>query len=70
MSENMMVGKVVDKFEVDGKEVVLRYPTMRDVEDLQKHINSLVEEGAKITMDEKQSYEEEVEWLADGLKEV
>lgn len=66
----MLVGKVVDKFEVDGKEVVLRYPTMRDVEDLQEQINSLIEEGAKITYEEKKNYEEEVDWLSDNLKKI
>lgn len=66
----MLVGKVVEEFEVDGREVVIRYPRMADAEDLLEHINSLVEEGAKIARKEKEDVEGEVAWLADQLKNV
>lgn len=66
----MLAGKILNEFEVNGEEVLIRYPTMKDAQDLQEHVNSLVEENAKITLDKKRDLQEEVEFLACVLKGV
>ncbi|MFB6265982.1 MAG: N-acetyltransferase family protein, partial [Candidatus Nanohaloarchaea archaeon] len=66
----METGETVEELEVDGHEVVFRYPRMDDVDDLLDLINSLVEEGAPITRQEKLDRDEEVDWLSDVLEKV
>jgi RimJ/RimL family protein N-acetyltransferase len=51
----------------NGSKVVLRSPRWEDLDDLTKLINSLVEEGAPITMDRIITREEKAEWLAGRL---
>jgi len=61
----MKAGTVVRKFKAkDGREVTLRAPKWDDLDDMLEFINSLVDEGADIMMDTKQTREQEVEWLA------
>ncbi|KXA91563.1 hypothetical protein AKJ57_00665 [candidate division MSBL1 archaeon SCGC-AAA259A05] len=67
---NVLAGKVVDEFEVDGKEVKIRYPEMRDVDDLLEYINSVIEERKYLILLEKKDREEEVSWLSNVLEEV
>lgn len=54
----------------DGREVVLRAPRWSDLDDMLEFINTLVEEGADITVDTKKTREEEVDWLARLLSSV
>jgi RimJ/RimL family protein N-acetyltransferase len=54
-----------------GKEIakglVLRLPTMDDVETAMEFVNTLVEEDAPILMDSKNTREEEERWLEENL---
>ncbi|MGQ9625161.1 MAG: GNAT family N-acetyltransferase [Candidatus Bathycorpusculaceae bacterium] len=64
----MKSGKIVKGFKAkDWREVVLRTPKWEDLDDLLELINSLVEEGAEIIINEKVSREEEIEWLSGTL---
>ena len=64
----MMAGHVYGAYTVkDGRKVVLRAIRFEDLDDLLDNINSLVEEGADIAVDEKQTRESEIEWLAREL---
>ena len=54
----------------DGRDVILRAPRWSDLDDMLDFINSLVEEGAEITVDTKKTRDEEVDWLARLLSSV
>lgn len=54
----------------DGREVTLRTPKWRDLDDLLDFINSLVDEEAMIGMDRRQTFESEVDWLARKLVDL
>jgi RimJ/RimL family protein N-acetyltransferase len=54
----------------DGSKVVLRSPRWEDLDGLTELINSLVEEGAPITMDRVITRVEEAEWLAGCLANI
>jgi RimJ/RimL family protein N-acetyltransferase len=61
----MKTGQVLQELSVkDGRKVVLRTPRWEDLGDLLELINSLVDEGAEISTDEKVSKEEEIDWLS------
>ena len=61
----MKAGTEVRKFKArDGKEVTLRAPRWGDLDDMLEFINSLVDEGAEIMVETKQTREQEVDWLA------
>lgn len=61
----MKTGQVLQELSVkDGRKVVLRTPKWEDLGDLLELINSLVDEGAEISRDEKVSKEEEIDWLS------
>jgi len=61
----MKAGTVLRVFRAkDGREVTLRAPKWDDLDDMLEFINSLVDEGADIMMDTKQTREQEVDWLA------
>ena len=61
----MRAGTVYRRFTAkDGKEVTLRAPKWSDLDDMLEFINSLVEEGANILVNTKQTRESEIEWLA------
>jgi putative acetyltransferase len=67
----MKTGKIIRSFSAkDGSTVTLRTPRWEDLDDLLELINSLVEEGADITKDEKISREGEVDWLSETLASV
>jgi RimJ/RimL family protein N-acetyltransferase len=51
----------------DGRKVILRALRFEDLDDLLYNINSLVDEGADIGIDEKQTRESEIEWLTKEL---
>jgi len=61
----MKTGQVLQELSVkDGRKVVLRTPRWEDLGDLLELINSVVDEGAEISRDEKVSKEEEIDWLS------
>ena len=61
----MKAGTTIRKFRAkDGRDVILRAPKWDDLDDMLEFINSLVDEGADIIMDKKQTMEQEVDWLA------
>ena len=61
----MRSGTIIRVFRAkDGREVTLRAPKWDDLDDMLEFINSLVDEGADIIMDTKQTREQEVDWLA------
>lgn len=67
----MKAGTLVRKFRTkDGREVTLRAPKWDDLDDMLEFINSLVDEGADIMMDTKQTREQEVEWLAGHITKI
>ncbi|MFH2111481.1 MAG: GNAT family N-acetyltransferase [Candidatus Bathyarchaeota archaeon] len=51
----------------DGREVILRTPKWDDLDDMLDFINSLVEEEVMITVNQKQTRESEIDWLARKL---
>jgi RimJ/RimL family protein N-acetyltransferase len=63
-------GSVVRRLEVGGKKVVFRYPKWEDLDDLLRHINSLVEEKALVGRQKKVSRKEEIEWLSDVFRKI
>lgn len=64
----MKPGTIIRTFPAkDGRLVVLRTPTLNDLDDLLSVINSLVDEQANILVDEQISRENEVQWLSDAL---
>lgn len=67
----MKAGTILREFEArDGRRVVLRTPTWEDLDDMLEFINSLVEEEAMILMEDKQTREQEVDWLARALSNM
>jgi RimJ/RimL family protein N-acetyltransferase len=67
----LKAGALIKRFTAkDGREVVLRAPRWSDLDDMLEFINTLVEEGADITVDTKKTREEEVDWLARLLSSV
>ena len=67
----LKAGTVLRKFKSKGGyNVTLRTPAWRDLDDLLEFINSLVEEDAMIGRDSKVTRDEEVDWLAERLKNL
>ena len=61
----MKTGQVLQEFSVEGgRKIVLRTPRWEDLDDLLELINSVVDEGAEISRDEKALREEEIDWLS------
>jgi RimJ/RimL family protein N-acetyltransferase len=64
-------GTVLRKFKSKGgHKVTLRTPAWRDLDGLLEFINSLVEEDAMIARDSTVTQDEEVDWLAERLKNL
>jgi RimJ/RimL family protein N-acetyltransferase len=64
----LKVGKILRKFNAkDGKNVILRTPKWKDLDDLLELINSLVDEKAEIYITEKFTREEEAKWLLEVI---
>jgi RimJ/RimL family protein N-acetyltransferase len=60
----VQAGKVFRKFSAkNGQEVILRTPQLKDLDELMKLINSLVDEKAEIANTKKVTREQEAEWL-------
>lgn len=66
----MVYGKIVEKFTLEGKEIIFRYPRLEDLDDFLRSINSLVEEKAMMTTQKKKTKREERKWLSDLLKQI
>jgi RimJ/RimL family protein N-acetyltransferase len=61
-------GTIMNRFTArDGREVILRAPKWDDLDDLLQFINSLVEEEAMISANQKATRESEIDWLARKL---
>ena len=64
----MKTGMILKRFTAkDGRTVTLRTPRWEDLDDLMEFINSLVEEGADIGLNQKVARGEEAEWLGKRL---
>ena len=67
----MKSGTILRTFSArDGRQVTLRAPRWEDLDDMLVFINSLVEEEAMIIMEQKQTYEQETDWLAKALVDL
>ncbi len=67
----MKTGQIMSRFTAkDGREVVLRTPRWEDLDDLTDFVNSLVDEGADISMPKKVTREDEAEWLGRNLADL
>ncbi len=68
----MKSGRIVRSFSAeDGRRVVLRVPRLEDVDDLLELINSLVDESAEISINEKvTSRDAEIDWLSRVLADL
>jgi len=65
------VEKVFKEFRArDGRGVILRAPRMSDLDDLLEYINSLVDEGAEILMEQRVTREAEADWLGKMLADT
>ena len=61
----MKTGQILHRFVTKaGKEATLKIPEWGDLDDLLELINSIVDEGADIKIDEKKTREEEIDWLS------
>lgn len=54
----------------DGRKVILRTPRMSDLDDFLDFINSLVDEGAEILIEERVTREAEADWLGRMLADI
>nr|MDO8099170.1 GNAT family protein [Candidatus Njordarchaeota archaeon] len=54
----------------DGRKVILRTVKWEDIDNLAEFANSLIDEGAEITLDKKQTRESEADYLAQTLAAV
>lgn len=63
-------GKVLEKFEVGGREVVFRYPKKDDIDGLLNYINTLVRDREYIGKQKPATRQEEMKWLREVLKDV
>ncbi|MBN1682846.1 GNAT family N-acetyltransferase [Candidatus Bathyarchaeota archaeon] len=67
----MKTGTIIKNFFAnDGRKVILRTLKWEDLDDCLEFINSLVEEGADITVFQKVTREYEIDWLSKQLAEV
>ena len=53
---------------LDGKDIVIRKPRMRDDSSLLRFVNSLVKEDAMIDVNRASSLKEERKWLKENLE--
>ena len=67
----MKTGRILKRFNAkDGRNVILRTPIWRDLDDLLELINSLVDEKADILVSQKFTREAEAEWLLKVLSSL
>ena len=67
----MKTGRILKRFNAkDGRNVILRTPIWRDLDDLLELINSLVDEKADILVSQKFTREAEAEWLLKVLSRL
>ena len=67
---NFIPGKIVKKFMVKNKTVILRYPKWEDLDGLLDHVNLLVSEKAQIGKSKKISRYEEMDFLTSIFKKI
>lgn len=61
---------IVERFHIQGKEVIVRYPKNSNVYEARRYINSLVEEKAPIARTKKATLKEEKEFIKSTLKKI
>jgi RimJ/RimL family protein N-acetyltransferase len=67
----LQTGEILKQFNAKhGRNVILRTPRWRDLDDLLELINSLVDEKAEIYITQKFTREEEAEWLLKVLSRL
>ncbi len=59
-----------EKVIINNKEFIIRFPKMEDVYSFVSFFNSLVQEEARITKNEKVTIEEEKDWLKSIIKKI
>jgi len=65
-----MKSKIVEKFKIRDKQIIFRYPTLKDVDDYLELINRLVKEKAMINVQEKCTRKQEINFLKDILGQI
>ncbi len=67
----MQPKQIIEVFKTkNGREVTIRVPDIGDVEGLINFINELVDEGAPILTNERQTYSSEIRYLADEIQKI
>jgi len=66
----MANNRVIKSFSSNGDTVIIRYPLIKDSDDLFENINSLVSERVFIDIQEKQTKLKEKKWLLSLLKDI
>lgn len=62
--------RVIKTFWSNGEEVLLRYPKIEDVDDIQRNVNSLVREKAFIGLQKRRTREQIRQYIEDRLKSI
>ncbi len=63
--------KIYRRFQsIDGRSVTFRAPSMDDLDDFLGFINSLVDEGAEVPVEDRRSREAEADWLGRLLADL
>ena len=62
--------RIVKKWGLNPKMIKFRYPKMGDVGELLEQVNSLVGEGARILVTQRQTRKSEAAWLRSKLSEI
>lgn len=66
----MKPGTIIDEFQIEGHEIVLRYPKMSDLSQLLSFINVMVAEKVYTCNQKKLTLREERVWLTNCLKRI
>ena len=61
-------GKIIEEFDLGGRNVRFRYPEKRDAEQLMNYINALVKDREFIGKQKPVSKQEEIKWLRSVLR--
>lgn len=64
----MFSGKVLEKYDVEGRLVRIRYPVMRDLEDVLAFMNSVIAERKYLGLRKELERDREIEWLSNALR--
>ncbi len=70
MKKKLSPGQIVEKFQVDGNDVIFRVMNKNDAKGCLRHINSLIREKAYIAWQKPFTLEQEREWVEDNMKKL